>query len=77
MMKDTCLTCHSLDRKVVGPSFRDIAARYKDRSDGVDILSSKIKKGGVGAWGTIPMPPNQHVPDGDIREIVVSILRIR
>lgn len=72
-----CLGCHSLNRKVVGPSFRDIAAKYKDRSDAVDILTSKVKKGGSGAWGTVPMPPNQNVPESDIRELVESILKIR
>jgi len=57
LQKNACLACHGMDNKLVGPSFKDIANKYKDRADAVSYLSGKIKAGGQGAWGSIPMPP--------------------
>lgn len=57
LQKNACLACHGMDNKLVGPSFKDIANKYKDRADVVNYLSGKIKAGGQGAWGSIPMPP--------------------
>jgi cytochrome c551/c552 len=57
LQKNACLACHGMDSKLVGPSFKDIANKYKDRADAVNYLSGKIKAGGQGAWGSIPMPP--------------------
>ncbi|WP_332777519.1 c-type cytochrome [Polaromonas sp.] len=57
LQKNACLACHGMDSKLVGPAFRDIANKYKDRTDAVSYLSGKIKAGGQGVWGNIPMPP--------------------
>jgi len=57
LQKNACVACHGMDTKLVGPSFKDIANKYKDRADVVNYLSGKIKSGGQGAWGSIPMPP--------------------
>ncbi|WP_431096096.1 c-type cytochrome [Polaromonas aquatica] len=57
LQKNACLACHGMDSKLVGPSFKDIANKYKDRPDAAAYLSGKIKAGGQGAWGSIPMPP--------------------
>lgn len=57
LQKNACLACHGMDSKLVGPSFKDIANKYKERADTVSYLSGKIKAGGQGAWGSIPMPP--------------------
>lgn len=57
LQKNACLACHGMDSKLVGPSFKDIANKYKERADAVSYLSGKIKAGGQGAWGSIPMPP--------------------
>jgi cytochrome c551/c552 len=57
LQKNSCVACHGMDSKLVGPSFKDIANKYKDRADAVNYLSGKIKAGGQGAWGAIPMPP--------------------
>jgi cytochrome c551/c552 len=57
LQKNACLACHGMDSKLVGPSFKDIANKYKDRTDAVNYLSGKIKAGGQGVWGAIPMPP--------------------
>jgi cytochrome c len=63
--KSGCTACHGVDSKIVGPGFREIAARYAARNDGENYLAGKIKTGGQGIWGAIPMPP-QTVPDSDI-----------
>jgi cytochrome c551/c552 len=57
LQKNTCTACHGMDNKLVGPSFKDIANKYKERADAAAYLSGKIKAGGQGVWGTIPMPP--------------------
>jgi S-disulfanyl-L-cysteine oxidoreductase SoxD len=61
-----CLTCHGIANKLVGPSFVDIHKKYKDAKDVIALLSGKIKAGGSGVWGAIPMPAQAHVPDADI-----------
>lgn len=71
-----CLACHTVDKKLVGPSYQEIAERYrKDRAEA--RLIQKVKAGGKGVWGDIPMPPNAHVKDADIKTIVQWILSIK
>jgi len=53
-----CTVCHSIDNKVVGPAFKDVAAKYAGQDGAADMLAAKIKSGGSGTWGQIPMPPN-------------------
>jgi len=72
--KHNCLACHSADKKMVGPAFRDISAKYKGQADAPAKLAEKVKKGGSGVWGQVPMPPNAAVPDGDIKTMVDWIL---
>ena len=67
--KHTCFACHGLQNKLVGPAMSDIYKKYKDAKDVVALLGGKIKAGGSGVWGSIPMPPQTHVPDADIRAI--------
>ena len=61
--KKNCLACHAMDKKLVGPAYKDVAAKYAGQKDAVAKLSEKIQKGGVGAWGQIPMPANQVTAD--------------
>ena len=61
--KKNCMACHAVDKKLVGPSYQDVAAKHAGEKDAVAKLSEKIIKGGVGAWGQIPMPPNNVTPD--------------
>jgi cytochrome c551/c552 len=68
-----CIACHAIDKKVVGPAFRDVAAKYHDQPGEAPRLEAKVKNGGAGVWGDIPMPPNA-VPDADIHSIVNWIL---
>lgn len=72
--KHMCLTCHTLDKKLVGPSYHDVAAKYKGDKGAEAKLFDKVKKGGVGTWGQIPMPPNEKVPDADVKALVKWIL---
>lgn len=68
-----CLACHALDRKVVGPAFKDVAKRYKGKAAMVDAMAVKIKKGGAGAWGTIPMPAN-NVSDAEAKMLAQWVM---
>ncbi|MBE2295157.1 MAG: c-type cytochrome [Phycisphaerales bacterium] len=72
--KYNCLACHQVDKKLVGPSYQEVAAKYKGQPDAAAKLSAKIKAGGVGVWGQIPMPPNPTVPDADMNTLVAWIL---
>ena len=72
--KYNCLACHKVDAKVVGPSYQEIAAKYKDDAAAAETLAEKIKAGGSGVWGQIPMPPNPTVPDEDVKALVDWIL---
>ena len=72
--KHNCLACHSVDKKVVGPAYKEVAAKYRGDKTAEAKLVDKVKKGGVGVWGQIPMPPNAAVPDADIKALVKWIL---
>ena len=71
--KYNCLACHAEDKKLVGPSYKDIAKKYKGDAGAGAKLATKVKAGGGGVWGSIPMPPN-NVPDADIKTMVDWIL---
>ena len=74
--KHNCLACHQTDKKVIGPAYKEVAKKYKGQKDAQAQLEQKVKKGGVGVWGQIPMPPNAAVPDKDIHELVEWILKM-
>ena len=69
-----CMACHAVDKKLVGPAYRDVAAKYRDDPKAEAKLFDKVKKGGQGVWGQVPMPPNAQVPDADIHALVKWIL---
>lgn len=73
--KHNCLVCHQIDKKSVGPSYQDIAKKYKGQKVAAQLVE-KVKKGGSGAWGPVPMPPNAAVPDADIKKLVDWILKL-
>lgn len=74
LKKHNCTACHQIDKKVVGPAYKDVAKKYKGQKDIAVKLAEKVKKGGQGAWGPVPMPPNPAVPDADIKKMVEFIL---
>lgn len=69
-----CLACHTVQTKIVGPAFKDIAAKYAGDASAQAMLEGKVKAGGSGVWGNIPMPPNAAVSDADIKTLVTWIL---
>jgi len=77
MKKDGCAACHAVDKKLVGPAYVDVAAKYKADKDAVAKLTKKVKEGGSGVWGQIPMPPNAATPASDITDLVTWILSLK
>jgi cytochrome c len=69
-----CLACHAADKKVVGPSYKDVAAKYASDKDAVAKLAKKIREGGVGNWGQIPMPANPQVSDAEAQTLARWVL---
>ena len=72
-----CMACHAVDKKVVGPAFKDVAAKYAGQKDAADKLAQKVIKGGVGVWGQIPMPANAQVNDAEAKKLVAWILTLK
>ena len=72
--KHNCLVCHTVDKKVIGPSYKEVAAKYRADKGADAKMFDKVKKGGQGVWGQIPMPPNATVPDADLKALVKWIL---
>lgn len=72
--KNSCTACHGLKNKVVGPGFNEIAAKYKTKADAESYLAAKIKSGGSGVWGAIPMPPQAQLKDADVKAIAAWIV---
>jgi cytochrome c len=73
MKKNGCNACHAEDKKVIGPSYKDVAAKYKGDAGAVAKLAAKIKTGGKGTWGEIPMPPN-NVTDDEAKKLAAWVL---
>ena len=69
-----CMSCHAVERKILGPSFKEVAAKYKDNKGAPDMLAGKIIKGGSGVWGQVPMPANNQVSEADAKKLVAWIL---
>ena len=71
------MTCHMVERKVLGPSFKDVAAKYRDNKGAVDLLADKIVKGGAGVWGPVAMPANPQVSEADARKLASWVLSVK
>lgn len=72
-----CLACHAVDQKLVGPSYKDVAAKYKGDKSAEGKLVTKVLKGGSGAWGQIPMPANPQVNEAEAKKLVQWILTLK
>ena len=72
-----CMACHSVDKKVVGPSFKDVGKKYAADSGSADKLASKIMKGSSGVWGAVPMPANATVTEADAKNLAAWILTLK
>jgi cytochrome c len=77
MKKNGCAACHAEDKKILGPAYKDVAAKYHGDAKAAAMLEEKVKKGGSGVWGQIPMPPNSQVSDADIKTMVGLILALK
>jgi cytochrome c len=69
-----CMACHAVDKKLVGPSYKDVAAKYAGQKDAVDKLAVKIVKGGSGVWGPVPMPANAQVNEAEAKTLAAWVL---
>ena len=69
-----CMACHAVDKKLVGPSYKDVAAKYAGQQDAVEKLSAKVIKGGSGVWGPIPMPANAQVTPDEAKKLIAWIM---
>ena len=77
LKKSGCLACHAVDKKIVGPAYNEVAAKYKGDASAPAKLAAKVKAGGKGVWGDIPMPPNAQVSDADVKAMVAYILSLK
>lgn len=77
LKKYNCTACHAIDKKVVGPAYKEVAKKYAGKAGAEKMLEEKVKKGGSGAWGQVPMPPNPQVPDADLAKMVKYILQLK
>ena len=75
--KKNCMACHAVDKKVLGPAYKDVAAKYAGQKDAVDQLAAKVVKGGSGVWGNIPMPANPQVSEAEAKQLVQWVLTLK
>jgi cytochrome c len=69
-----CMACHAVDKKLVGPAYKEVAAKYAGQKDAVDKLAVKVIKGGSGVWGPVPMPANPQVSEAEAKKLVAWVL---
>lgn len=75
--KSACTACHAVDKKLVGPSYKDVAKKYASDAKAVDTLAAKIIKGGSGVWGAVPMPPNANVNDAEAKKLAAWVMSLK
>ena len=72
-----CMACHAIDKKVVGPAYKDVAKKYAGDAKAADMLATKVIKGGSGVWGPVPMPANAQVNDAEAKKLVAWVLSLK
>ena len=72
-----CMACHAVDKKLVGPAYKDVATKYAGQKDAVDRLAVKIMKGGSGVWGPVPMPANTQVNEAEAKKLAAWVLTLK
>lgn len=77
LQKNNCLACHNVNQTVVGPSFRAVANKYRGQADAADRLARKIRLGGSGVWGAMPMPAHPQISDADAKKLAAYVLNIK
>jgi cytochrome c len=76
-MSKNCMSCHAIDRKLVGPAYKAVALKYAGQKDAVDRLAAKIMKGGSGVWGPVPMPANSQVNEAEAKQLAAWVLTLK
>ncbi|MGB5081241.1 MAG: c-type cytochrome [Burkholderiales bacterium] len=77
LKEKNCLACHAPDKKLVGPAYKEVAAKYKSRKDAEAYLAKKIREGSTGVWGPVPMPPNATVSAADAKTLAAYVLKLK
>ena len=77
LQKNNCLACHNVTQTVVGPAFKDVANKYRGQADAADKLARKIRLGGSGVWGAMPMPAHPQISDVDAKKLATYVLNIK
>jgi len=77
LKKNGCTACHAIDKKIVGPAYNDVSAKYKGDASAPTKLMAKVKAGGSGVWGQVPMPPNPQVKDDELKTMIGYILSLK
>ena len=72
-----CTSCHMVERKIVGPSYADVAAKYENTEENIAMLAKKVIEGGVGVWGEVPMPPHPGLSEEDAKDMVAYVLLLK
>lgn len=72
--KKNCMACHAIDKKLVGPAYKEVAAKYKGDAGAAAKLAAKVIKGGTGVWGQVPMPANPQVNEAEAKQLVAWVL---
>lgn len=72
-----CMACHAIDKKVVGPAYKDVAKKFAGQKDAVDVLSNAILKGSKGVWGPVPMPPNAQVSEAEAKTLATWVMSLK
>jgi cytochrome c len=75
--KKNCMACHAVGQKVIGPAYKEVAAKYATQADAVPKLTQKVMKGGAGVWGAVPMPANPQVNEAEAKQLVQWILTLK
>ena len=75
--KKNCMACHAIDKKLVGPAYKDVAAKYAGQKDMASKLAEKIQKGGSGVWGAVPMPANPQVSPAEAKQLADWVLTLK
>jgi cytochrome c len=75
--KKNCMACHATDKKLIGPGYKEVAAKYAGQKDAADKLAQKIVKGGSGVWGQVPMPANPQVTDAEAKQLAAWVLSVK
>jgi cytochrome c len=75
--KKNCMACHAIDKKLIGPGYKDVAAKYAGQKDAADKLAQKIQKGGSGVWGAVPMPANPQVNEAEAKQLATWVLGVK